>query len=415
MTMPAPFASWVQGGFECSTMVFGDGRRVDVSASTQHDRRAAGDYALLADIGIGTVRDGLRWHLIEPEPGRFDWSSWRPMLRAAREAGVQVVWDLLHFGFPDWCDPWGPEFVERFAAFCAAAARVHAEETDAAPFWAPVNEISFWSFAVEHGHFAPFGPGRGNDWKLQLVRCAIAGVDAVRSVDPRARCIHTDPVVHVVPRPGGDAGIAEGERRHMFGAWDAIAGWGEPQLGGSIDRLDVIGVNFYCDNEWVRDDDRPDAPGRHRIGLAVDGYRPLHEILMEVWNRYARPILIAETGAEGANGAGWLRYVAGEAEISRHLGAAIEGVCLYPVMDYPGWGDDRHCRCGLIELDAGWSRRTLDPMLAREVRRTTAAAALSFPPLPIRQTAANDSVKVSEQSGQLGRSLEDATAKEAAG
>jgi hypothetical protein len=33
--------------------------------------------------GLLTVRDGLRWHLIEREPGRYDWSSWLPMLEAA--------------------------------------------------------------------------------------------------------------------------------------------------------------------------------------------------------------------------------------------------------------------------------------------------------------------------------------------
>jgi hypothetical protein len=34
----------------------------------------------------------VRWHLIEPgAPGRYDWSSLLPMLRAAEAAGTQVA------------------------------------------------------------------------------------------------------------------------------------------------------------------------------------------------------------------------------------------------------------------------------------------------------------------------------------
>ena len=49
-------------------------------------------------------------------------------------------------------------------------------------------------------------------------------------------------------------------------------------------------------------------------------------------------------------------------------GLPILGVCLYPAMDYPGWDDGRHCRCGLIELDADWGRRWPDPEMARQIR-----------------------------------------------
>lgn len=62
--------------------------------------------------------------------------------------------------------------------------------------------------------------------------------------------------------------------------------------------------------------------------------------------RYGRPLLLTETGVEGANGAGWLRYVGGEVRAALRAGVPVEGICLYPVMDYPGWKDDRHCRCG---------------------------------------------------------------------
>jgi hypothetical protein len=58
------FGSFFLGGFECSSHQRSDGRRLDLLASTGHDRHAAQDYALLAQHGIRAARDGLRWHLI---------------------------------------------------------------------------------------------------------------------------------------------------------------------------------------------------------------------------------------------------------------------------------------------------------------------------------------------------------------
>src|SRR5579871_410094 len=95
------FKTFFMGGFECSTHRRRDGRRLDMIGATGHDRFALQDYTALAQLGIHTVRDGIRWHLIESKPGQYDFSSVRPMLYAARRAGVQVIWDIFHYGWPD--------------------------------------------------------------------------------------------------------------------------------------------------------------------------------------------------------------------------------------------------------------------------------------------------------------------------
>lgn len=51
------------------------GRRLDLLEATHHAANAAVDYAQLASHTIRTVRDGLRWHLIETAHGHYDWSS----------------------------------------------------------------------------------------------------------------------------------------------------------------------------------------------------------------------------------------------------------------------------------------------------------------------------------------------------
>jgi len=49
---------------------------------------------LLAQAGVRSVRDGLRWHQIEIAPGVYDWTSFLPMLDASLSAGTQVIGDL---------------------------------------------------------------------------------------------------------------------------------------------------------------------------------------------------------------------------------------------------------------------------------------------------------------------------------
>jgi hypothetical protein len=92
--------------------------------------------------------------------------------------------------------------------------------------------------------------------------------------------------------------------------------------------------------------------------------------------RYGRPLLITETGVEGANGPGWLRYVAGEVRAARRTGIPVEGSCLYPIMDYPGWDNLRHCRCGLIRVEEDWGARTVDVDLLYQLQEEQALFAL---------------------------------------
>jgi hypothetical protein len=113
-------------------------------------------------------------------------------------------------------------------------------------------------------------------------------------------------------------------------------------------------------------------------------------MLTEVHERYGRPILIAETGAEARNGPGWLRYVAGEVRAALDAGIPVEGICLYPILHYPGWEDERHCECGLLGKAGEGERRAVDRALAAELLREQAAFGelITYPPVAARVVAA---------------------------
>jgi beta-glucosidase/6-phospho-beta-glucosidase/beta-galactosidase len=357
------FDSFFLGGFECSSHRLREGTRLDLIRSTRHDEFAEQDYRALRSVGMRAVRDGIRWHLIETSPFHYDFSSVRAMIAAAHGAGVQVIWDLFHYGWPDDLDIFKPEFVNRFGKLARAFASLLANETGEVPFLSPVNEPSFVSWGGgDAGFLNPFATGRDTDIKTQLVRASIAAIDEIRDVLPAARIVQCEPAIHIVPhdeRPQ-DRVAAENYRLAQFQAIDMLTGRVAPELGGKPEYLDILGINFYYNNEWIHNGATLYTFHPH--------YRPLQEIIAEFYRRYERPIFLAETGIEGENRPAWLAYVSAEVRCAIAAGVPVGGICLYPIVNHPGWLDNRHCLNGLFDYANDSGRREIYQPLARELQ-----------------------------------------------
>lgn len=343
------------------------GRRLDLVSSTGHDRLIAEDFDRIKKIGMLTAREGLRWHLIEKTPGHYDFSSVLPFIEAAERQGIQIVWDLLHFGWPDYLDIFEEQWLEAFAAFAGAFGRLLHTAAHEPAFIAPINEISFFSWAGgDTGYLNPFARGRGPELKRQLVKGTLRASDALRAEIPNVRLVAPEPVIHITGNPAipNDVVQAAQYTSAMYEAWDMISGRAHPELGGNEAYLDIIGVNYYDRNQWWN---HGDTIWRHE-----PEYRPFREILSEVWQRYERPVFISETGCEDLERPNWLAYIAAEIRATIRAGAQIEGLCLYPILNHPGWDDDRHCFNGLWDYPRpGGSREIYQPLadeLARQQR-----------------------------------------------
>jgi hypothetical protein len=371
MTPPrdVPFQSFWMGGFEAACHLNRQGRRLDLVAETQHDAQVHEDYAGLRSVGIEVAREAVNWPRSE-RGATFDFRLLRNMIDAARQAGIQVCWTLCHYGWPDDLDVFAPAFVDRFARYVDAVVTVIAGESPGPHVYTLVNEISFLSWAAgEHGGFIhPHAAGRGMELKRQLVRAAIAGIEAIRNVEPGARFLHVDPVINVIPqrsRPQ-DQAAADGYTEAQYEAWDFLAGRKAPELGGRPDYLDLVGVNYYHSNQWEYDDGRlrwEDEPRDAR-------WIPLRELLARLGRRYDRPVILAETSHFGSGRARWIREIGREVAAARTMAVPVEGVCLYPVIDRPDWEDPLHWHnSGLWDV-----RRAPDGTLERVINDEYAEA-----------------------------------------
>lgn len=368
------FHSFFLGGFECSTHRLRNGKRLDLLESTRHSEFAEADYRRLQQQGICSARSGIRWHRIETAPYRYDFSSVLPMIRAAQRTGTQIIWDLCHYGWPDDLDIFRPEFVDRFAALAQAFARLLRNECDAAPLLTPINEISYFSWAAgEVEYMNPFAKGRGLELKTQLVRASLASMEAVWDAAPGARFIHVEPLIRVISHPDRpqDRHAAAAYSNSQFQAWDMLTGREWPQLGGAEKYVGSMGLNFYPSNQWI-------YHGR-KLKWTEPLYRPLRELLADVYARYGRPLIISETGTEGKDRPLWFRYVVEEVYAAMQAGVPIQGICLYPILNHPGWDNDRYCPNGLWDYADSNGERSIYTPLAEELRRQQARFASREP------------------------------------
>ncbi|MFN3651330.1 MAG: glycoside hydrolase [Armatimonadota bacterium] len=364
------FKSFFLGGFECATGYNSRREWIDQVAATQHDRFAEQDYELLRRAGIYAARESVRWPLVD-QHGKHDFSSVRPFLRAAQENGVEVIWDLFHYGYPEGVDLFSEEFPRRFADYCYAAARYIAARTDGTCYFTPVNEPSYFSWAAGHaGVFAPYEKERGLELKIALIRAAIQGIDAIRGACPGARIVNVDPICHVAPPLGREDLQPEADdfnHRCVMQSWDMLAGRLYPELGGSPEHLDIVGVNYYWTNQWELN-----QPGK-QIREGDPRYLPLHRLLLRVWERYGHEILITETAHRDDERPVWMRQLARECERTLDAGVPLRGACLYPILGMPEWHDQEEwTRMGLWDLiphcETGHLERIPYRPMARELQ-----------------------------------------------
>ena len=360
------FASFFQGGFECSSHRRRDGVRLDLIRATGHDRHVLGDYRQCRELGLGTIRDGVRWHLAEKAPGQYDWSSWMPALEAAEQVGLQVIWDLFHYGSPDHVDQAAEDFPQRFTDFAVAALEVQQSVSARPPLVCPLNEINFLSWAVDEGYFPHVGPDQRGWFKRRLIAAAIASARAIKQRWPQSTIVWAEPLIHIAPhdRRRETVRAAQANLQGMYEAYDWILGLAEPELGGDRSLVDAVGLNFYPHNQWYL--------GGPTIPMGHHEYRPLADMLVEMAERYQQPLFIAETGAEGSGRPAWLHYVCDEVREAQRRGTRVEGICLYPITSYPGWDNSRHCHVGLLSsIGSDGSRQIYEPLREELERQRT--------------------------------------------
>lgn len=237
-----------------------------------------------------------------------------PRLEIAAATDLDVIWDLVHFDQPP--DP------EVHAKNIALALPKHGRISICA-----VNEPSIMPV------LSGISIDTAVDWALSMTRVLFDTIGR-----DRVTTYSVDPI--------------NGAGQFQYDATDALMG----QC-----MVDVVGINYY----------------------PHDAEAPLHQVLIATWRRYGKPIIVSETSWHDGHPeqqrrfpqikskGDWLRYVEQEVYVAQMLGAVVEGLCWYPFVDTPPWGEPKGERWshGLIRADG-----TLDPSLVSTILDRKVAA-----------------------------------------
>jgi beta-glucosidase/6-phospho-beta-glucosidase/beta-galactosidase len=349
------FKSFWMGGYECSDQLNCYGHRVDLLHETRHLDRITQDYLQLRSFNIHTVREGIRWSAVEPRPYQYDFSAVCAMIQAAKETGIQQIWDICHFGFPDDLTPLHPQFTPRFVALCKAFIRFYRQEVpEGTVIITPINEVGFVSWlGGEVAGTSPYAIKMGWEVKYALTKAYIQGIKAIKDADAAALILVTEPLVSIIPPLDAtieqvDAAILQHEIQYQV--MDMLIGRICPELGGQEGLIDIVGFNFYYNNQWIVGteqflpwaNDEPD-----------ERWRSLTSLLIEAQQRYDLPMIIAETSHPEEDRPIWITTIAKSCQAAIDAGVNLLGICLYPIIDRPDWDDlSNWHRSGLWDGDA---------------------------------------------------------------
>ena len=309
---------------------------------------------MLPALGIAAAREGIPWPLVDRGNGEYDFSAIDPFLAAQRRHNILPIWDLCHYGYPDDLDPYSEAFVTRFAAYAKAAADYVSKHAHHGPLLiTPVNEPTFWGYmGGEWGWCAPFGNSRDERRRFttMLARADIAACKAIRGAYPDTRFVHIDPMIWVVP-PRDRPDWAEAARQEAYDdaylAWDIISGLKNPEYGGSLELIDVLGLNNYSFGQMeYTGGGKPNIP----LEPGDDRIRPVADLITEAWEKYKRPCIVAETSGISGGRPDWLNDMVCEGLAAVNRGVELHGICLFPAVDMTDWHNGEWLHMGIADV-----------------------------------------------------------------
>ncbi len=359
---------------------------IDEYRWTQHDLNWREDFRLAAkDLGCRWMRYSLCWHLIETSPGVFDWSWADERITYARELGLNLIIDLVHFGTPTWlpaafADVEFPQAIERFSR------EFGKRYSGVIRSVCPINEPLITAlYSGDVGLWPPYGRGltsyvqvvsriaQGLCRSIRALRetmCSVEIVlcDALEFSFLENEC-HEKAPSDLVQKLQQDVLLRNG-RRHLL--IDLITGsvdqehrlrpWLERNGFPATDlqwlmrnavEFDVLGLDYYAHSEvelYATGDQH-----RQRVPRKLNG---LYQTLQEYWQRHRVPIMITETNCYGTeqDRSSWLDFTLSDIRKLRSEGVPVIGYTWWPLIDHLDWdGALRHHvgkihRVGIYEL-----------------------------------------------------------------
>ena len=400
-TSNKPLELW--GGVEC-TLNRVNNIYFDQLSESGHLVRFKQDLARFTELGLTTFRTALHWERFEKTQS---WSLWEEWLSEMQHLELRPIVGLVHHGSgPESTDLLDPQFPTRLAAYALKVAQHFPHVLD----YTPVNEPQTTGrFACLYGVWYPHHRDMRRYLRalLNQIQAIVLAMQAIRSVQPAARLIHTEDGGRTFATAPLESYRVEREHRRWLGV-DLLCGRVDPshplfhfllQHGITSEELlwfrsnrcppDILGLNYYVTSDRFLDHRIELYPSRaggdtgteplvdiEAVRIRSEGISGIGEILTEAWDRYHLPLAITEVhlGSEPAEQTRWLAEAWKEAQSARQAGVDVRAITAWALLGSYNWSnlctqDTGSYEPGVFDLSSGSPERTpLAELTSRLIR-----------------------------------------------
>jgi len=351
-------------GIENSAPTLDGGRtRVDEMQSCGHYARWQEDFALVQDLGIGTLRYGPPLHKTLLGPGCHDWEFADVTFADLKRRNIVPIADLCHFGLPDWLGNFqNPDFPVQFAAY----ARAFARRFPWVQLYTPVNEM--YICAVFSARLGWWNEQLSGDRAFvtalkHIVKANVLAMQSILKVRPDAIFVQSESSEYF--HAENPAALKEAERMNAMRFLSLDLNYGRRVdsemyeflldngmtreeyhffLGHQLKQHCILGNDYYSTNEH-----RVTADGSIHASGEVFGY---DEITRQYHSRYLLPVMHTETnmaqGPLGTEAVDWLWKEWANVLRVRNCGVPIVGFTWYSLTDQVDWDTSLRERNGHV-------------------------------------------------------------------
>jgi len=330
------------------------------------------DIAALKKLGVNHYRFGIEWGRVEPRPGVFNEAAIRQyvaMARKLRAAGIEPVVTLWHFTFPDWLYSTKDKAHSNFlhpdveAAWHTYVTKMVGALSPHVRVYVPQNEPNGDLYIGYFGGHWP--PG------LLLTPGALkkATKVAVRMFRDAAQIVHASRpdalVMGIYSIPNWRRNYLQDPTQFVY---NMMMRQNFDHLDQVADTMDLVGVNYYYsqDASVIRFVKRPH--GELTSNYTQNGWEidpeGFHATLVNVFNRYGKPIVVSENGIGTQSEQKKIRYFREHVNQMRRAmndGVDIRGYFPWTLIDNYEWAEGYAANFGLTHVDPKTKQLVIEP------------------------------------------------------
>ena len=355
--------------------------------AVEHYLRFKEDFDLLKSLNLNAFRFSIEWSRIEPREGDWDPEALRhyhECIDELKKRGIEPLLNIWHLTLPVWfADKGGFEKTKNLKHWQRFVNKIADEYGSEINHVITINEPNvYMTYSYMVGEFPPQKTSLVSSIRvyLNLIRAHKLAYKILKVANPKLQ-------IGLAPQLAN----IQAKRPHNF--FDEVATktvrylWNWFFLRRVRKQMDFVGINYYFTdyykgfvwgkgNQIVRDDQErylKILPGMKRFNASVPlsdlgvymEPEGLYPILLRVWARYQKPIIITENGVADARDQyrqWWLEQSIIAMERALSEGVDVRGYFHWSLLDNFEWAYGWWPKFGLVEVDrANGMKRTIRP------------------------------------------------------